>query len=221
MKKADISEGEYYHIFNRGIRKQVIFHDKSDWQRFLFLILHFQSEMNFPQVGRVVKEFVKHQMLDSFVLSEIIKKRNVDLVNYCLMPNHFHLTLKEIKEGGISKYMQRVLNGYAKYYNTKYQKSGHLFQGKYKAVHIESNEQLLYLSSYIHRNPRELSDYRGKEESYQWSSLEDYVHGNRWGKLLMPGIILEQYKNKDEYEKFVSTSTAKILDEELGPMVLE
>ena len=114
--------------------------------------------------------------------------------------------------------MQRVLNSYAKYYNTKYEKSGHLFQGKYKAVHIESNEQLLYLSAYIHRNPRELHEHRGEEELYQWSSLGDYVNENRWGQLLVPDIILEQYKNKDEYKKFVSTSIAKLLEEELGEM---
>ncbi len=117
--------------------------------------------------------------------------------------------------------MQRVLNSYAKYYNTKYQKSGHLFEGKYKAIHIESNEQLLYLSAYIHRNPRELTEYRGDEASYQWSSFVDYVHKNRWGKVLVPEIILEQFKNGEEYKKFVSSSTSKMLSEELGVGILE
>lgn len=221
MRKIQISEGEHYHVFNRGIRKQTIFHDQKDWWRFLFLILYFQSPVNFPQVGRAIKEFVKHQMLDSLTTNEIVKKRCVELVTFCIMPNHFHLILKETEEGGISKYMQRVLNSYAKYYNMKYEKSGHLFQGKYKAVHIETNEQLLYLSAYVHRNPRELSEYRGEEESYQWSSFGDYTNKNRWEKLLIPDIILEQYKNKDEYHKFVSASTAKMLDEELEGVVLE
>src|SRR5882724_2586097 len=101
MKKINISEGEYYHVFNRGIRKQTIFHDKNDWQRFLFLILYFQSPVNFTQVGRAVKDFVKHQMLDILVVNEIVKKRKVEVVSYCLMPNHLHLILKETSEGGI------------------------------------------------------------------------------------------------------------------------
>lgn len=131
------------------------------------------------------------------------------------MPNHFHLLIKEVDEGGISAYMQRVLNAYSKYYNTKYEKSGHIFQGPYKAVHIENNDQLLHVSCYIHRNPREITKWFRREAQYQWSSYSDLIGENRWGKLLIPDILLGQFKNKGEYHEFVKSSPAKILENEL------
>jgi putative transposase len=147
---------------------------------------------------------------------EIIKDKFVELTSFCLMPNHFHLMVKEVKENGIARYMQRVLNGYTKYYNTKYNKSGHLLQGPYKAVHVKNNNQLLYLSSYIHKNPKELKEWSNKENIYQWSSYQDFVNKNRFDDLLVFNIISEQFKNKSGYDQFVKTSTVKILKEELG-----
>ena len=118
--------------------------------------------------------------------------------------------------------MQRVLNGYAKYYNTKYEASGHLFQGPYRAVHVRTNEQLLYLSTYIHRNPRELQSWKTKEVGYPWSSYRDYAGENRWGKLLVPNIVIEQFKtnSQHDYKHFVQTSPAKLLAEELDGSLL-
>ena len=111
--------------------------------------------------------------------------------------------------------MQRVLNGYTKYYNTKYQKSGHLFQGPYKAVHVLNNQQLLHLSCYIHKNPKELREWSNKELQYPWSSYQDFVKENRFDKLLALEIILGQFKNKKEYHEFVKTSPAKEIKEKL------
>jgi putative transposase len=214
MRNIIIAPSEHYHIFNRGVTKQVIFHDTKDYYRFLFLILYFQSPIVFKNINELIPQFMQHRVLQKLAL-EIIKKRTVELVAFCLMPNHFHLILKESEEGGISAYMQRVLNAYSKYYNTKYQKSGHVFQGPYRAVHVEDNEQLLHLSAYIHRNPREMVKWLNKEDQYQWSSCSDFVKENRWGNLLVPEIILEQFENREEYRKFMKTSTAKLLDGEL------
>jgi len=215
MRLIRITPGEYYHIFNRAVNKQVIFHDTSDYFRFLFLTLYFQSPIIFQQLGRKVKEFVQSRALDSVEEDEIIKKRRNELVAFCIMPNHFHLIVKELDEGGIAAYMQRVLTSYSKYYNTKYEKSGHVFQGPYQAVHVEDNRQLLHLSAYIHRNPREISKWFNKEEQYPWSSYQDFIGENRWGNLIMLDIIIGQFKDKAEYENFVKTSPAKIKEEEL------
>ena len=214
MRLHKIAQGEYYHICNRGVEKKVIFHDSGDYWRFLFLVLYFQSETIFAQVGRAVEKFVKHRVLDNY--GEITKKRTVELVAFCIMPNHFHLILKEVREGGISVYMQRILNAYGKYYNTKYQKTGHVFQGPYRAVHIAENRQLLHVSAYIHRNPREMKGWFKKEKEYFWSSYQDFVGNNRWGKLLVQDIISEQFKNKGAYQRFVETSLTKLLEEELN-----
>ena len=215
MRLIRITPGEYYHIFNRAVNKQVIFHDTSDYFRFLFLTLYFQSPIIFQQLGRKVKEFVQSRALDNVEEDEIIKKRRVELVVFCIMPNHFHLIVKELDEGGIAAYMQRVLTSYSKYYNTKYQKSGHVFQGPYRAVHIADDRQLLHLSAYIHRNPREISKWFKKEDQYIWSSYQDFIDENRWGNLIMPDIVIGQFKDKAEYENFVKTSPAKIKEEEL------
>ena len=115
MRNIKIAPGEYYHLFNRAVNKQVIFHDVRDYARFLFLILYFQSEIKFPQIGRIVKEFVKSRAFDTGDEQEISKNRTVELVAFCIMPNHFHLIVKELEEGGIADYMQRVLTAYSKY----------------------------------------------------------------------------------------------------------
>ena len=158
---------------------------------------------------------MQHRVSHS-VREEVIKNRSIELVGFCIMPNHFHLIIKEIEDGGISAYMQRVLNAYSKYYNTKYGKSGHVFQGPYKAVHVDGNDQLLYLSAYIHRNPRELSKWLNKEHEYQWSSYSDFVKENRWDRLIAPEVLLDQFKDKKKYQEFVKTSTAKLFKEELS-----
>lgn len=212
MNRENISVGEYYHIYNRGVGKKIIFKDDRDRIRFLFLILYFQAENNFPQISRIISIFVKHRVFDtndSTTEDKIIKERFVELNGFVLMSNHFHLIVKESKEGGMAKYMQRVLNSYTKYFNTRYNVSGHLFEGPYKAVHIQDDEQLLYLSAYIHLNPRKLSEWNKKEINFPWSSYQDYVNDNRWGKILETEIISKQFKNKKEYKNFVETSGAK------------
>ncbi len=212
--------GEYYHVFNRGAHKTTVFHDKRDWLRFLFLILYAQSPIFFPQIGRIV---TKGSVTEGFGIpleqqAEILEKRFVELVSFCIMPNHFHLIIREVDEGGIAQYMQRVAVAYSNYFNTKYNASGHVFQGRYKTVHVKDNEQLLYLSSYIHRNPRELSQWKGgKEEQYPYSSLQDYIDKNRWGGLLATDIIAEQFETtpNSNYRDFVRSSTAKIFEDKL------
>jgi putative transposase len=216
MRNIKIAPGEYYHIFNRGMSKQLIFHDEKDRVRFLFLILYFQSPVLIQNIGRSLKLFVQHSVFNILeIRQEVAKNRLVELTSFCLMPNHFHLVVKEVEENGIARYMQRVLNSYTKYYNTKYKKSGHLFQGPYKAVHVENNRQLLYLSAYIHRNPREIKEWFNKESNYPWSSYQDCVKQNRFEELLILDIITGQFKNKKEYDNFVKTSPAKLLEEEL------
>ena len=192
MNRENISVGEYYHIFNRGVGKKIIFKDDRDRIRFLVLILYFQAENNFPQISRIISFYVKHRVfdIDYDIKNTIIEERFVELTAFVLMSNHFHLIVKETKERGMGKYMQRVLNSYTKYFNTRYDVSGHLFEGPYKAVHVEDNEQLLHLSAYIHLNPKELSEWHKREDDFPWSSYQDYVKENRWGEILKTEIIL-------------------------------
>jgi putative transposase len=212
--------GEYQHIFDRGMQKQPTFEIDADYLRFLFLILTFQGEKTIKNISREIKQSVQSRTLhiDQDLKKEILKNRMVELVAFCLVPNHFHLMLRELVEGGISKYMQRVLTAYVKYFNLRHDKSGYLFQGKYKSVHIEDDRQLMHTSAYIHKHPCELGSWLGKEDKYPWSSYQDCIGENRFDKLLVTDIITERYieeKGTFSYKKFVSSSPAKEITKEL------
>jgi len=211
MRKEKIIQGEYYHVFNRGNNKQNIFKDQKDWIRLLFLIIYFQSPLNLRNISRQVYYFAKNEIfsLPEKTIKEIIDGRYVELIAFTLMPNHFHLILKELKVNGISRYMQRILNSYTKYFNTKNETSGHLFQGPFKIIHIEDDPQLLYLSAYIHRNIREIKNWTGKEHIFSYSSFKDYIGENRWGELLKTDIIKNQFSDRKKYKLFVDSSGAK------------
>ncbi|MBI2465631.1 MAG: transposase [Candidatus Sungbacteria bacterium] len=215
MRKTIIAPGEHYHIFNRGNNKQLIFLSDADRIRFLVSILLFQSPAIIKNIGRISKSVAKNVqnliLHNKELVNDIASTRFVELNCFTLMPNHFHLLVQEKKEGGVAKYMQRLQIAYTRYFNIKNDNVGHHFQGHYKAVHIENNNQLLYLSTYIHRNPRELSIWKGKENLYPWSSFQDYISNNRWDELLKPNIVLEQFNKLEEYKRFVNSSSAKTL----------
>ncbi len=216
MRKIQFVPGSYYHICNRSNDEQPIFLDEKDHIRFLFSILFCQASVSFYNLNRQISHFVKHSVfnISPNTLEEVLTTRKVELSTFTTMPNHFHLLIQEKAKGGISFYLQRLQNGYAKYFNTKYKKQGHLFQGAFRAIPVETNEQLLYLSAYIHRNPRELKEWKNKETEYPWSSYQDFVNNNRWGELLKPDIILNQFSSVNKYREFIETSTAKLKPKE-------
>ena len=203
-----IGEGEYYHIYNRGVEKRSIFIDDTDRWRFITLLIAFQGDIFHSHISRLIP-FVKHRRFDIDFFQDTLNDRKIELVCFCLMTNHFHFILKEIEEGGISKFMQRLADAYTKYFNSRHGRTGHLFGGRFQSVHIDKNEYLNYLSAYIHLNPRELSKWRWKEIEYPWSSFQDFVKENRWGQFLNNSIILEQFENGDEYRNFVEDASIK------------
>lgn len=218
MRLIPIITDKYYHVFGRGNNKQNIFKNKRDYIRFLFLIIYFQSPETFKNIDRQVSYFSKNYIfnLQENEIDNIIKNRYIELTGFALMPNHFHIILRQTKDNGISKYMQRLLTSYSKYFNTKYDQSGHLFQGPYRAVDITDDNQLAYLSAYQHRNPSELQEWKGRELEYPWSSYKDYVKENRWGNLLKNKIITDRFEDKKDYNEFVLNCGAKdVFDDEI------
>jgi len=233
MRTTQIATDEYYHVYARGNRGISIFMDNRDKERLLFLLLVMQSPLPADRVNVLWSDFSikgwssskntedsrNNKLLASHttLLKDITEQRMVTLVNFTLMPNHFHLTVHVNEKDGLSRYMQKVLNAYTKYFNTKHKFTGHLFQGPYGAVHVQNDNQLLHLSAYIHKNPIALKEWRSKLDSYPWSSLTDYVHENRWGELLKRDMILEQFKDEKDYQKFIKESSAKefLEDEQL------
>lgn len=211
----NIAPGEYYHIYNRGVGKKIIFHSDKDRARFLFLLLVLQTPLPLKNTTRLINNFSINldlfEVLDKAEIQKAIKERYVDLIAFCLMPNHFHILVKENQPGGIAKYMQRVLTAYTMYYNTRNETSGHLFQGPYKIIHIEDDRQLIHTSTYIHRNSLELGWKMDNLHECKWSSYGDYVGENRWGDFLVQEMLLGRFTNKgkDTYKNFVETSPAK------------
>lgn len=210
MRNLPLTKNNFYHIYNRGSLKQTIFYEPSDYTRFLFSLLFFQTNRSVPNVKREVAYFLKNKKFNASLEKIANEKegRVISLVNFCLMPNHFHLTLYSHTDNGISQYMHRVGNAYAKYFNEKYDQSGHVFQGTYKAKIIQSENQLDYLSAYIHLNPSELPTWKNKERAYLWSSLQDYEH-NRWGENLQPQRVMQRFNNFQDYHSYIYESGAK------------
>lgn len=216
MREVFLETGKTYHIYSQGNNEQPIFRDEADMMRFLLLILFLQfSEMSSYDVGRIFQKSQKGKaaLLDMFSRLEektVGKERLVKLLNFVLMPNHFHLTVRQLKDDGISEYLQKVLNSHARYFNLKHGQVGHLFRGRFKNKHVDKENYLNFLSAYIHLNPRELDKWKGREEEYFWSSYSDYTRENRWPGFLDPTPILDGFGNGSNYKGFVENSGAKL-----------
>ena len=196
--REKIALGEYYHIYNRGSDKMLIFRNRNDLDRFFDSLTFFNSKKPIVSLREA--------------RNEENKKRNdrlVELVCYCLNPNHFHLLLKEISEGGISEFMKRLGGGYTWYFNNKYRRSGNLFQGTFKSIRIESNEQLLHLGAYINLNWK-VHKISGLTAGKIRSSWEEYL-GKSKENICAKEIILKQFKSVKDYKNFTESSLEKIL----------
>jgi putative transposase len=182
------TNGQIYHIYNRGTEKRHIFESGRDRSRFIKTLQYYQLEGPKPR-------FSIYKPSHSIETEQI-----VEILCYCLMPNHFHLLIRQVRDGGITEFMSKVSNSYTKYFNTKYKRIGPLFQGEFKTVLVESNEQLLHLSRYIHLNP--LASFLVKDlEHYRWSSYQEYIDNFRG--ICAKTDILNFFKTASSYQKFV------------------
>ena len=208
IRKIEFAVGEYYHIYNRGVDKRIIFEDEDDVCRF------FQSMDEFnivDSIGGIYKNsFVKNKKnyIKKFINKPNSQEHLVDIVAYCLNSNHYHFILKEIVEGGISEFMQR-LGGYTKYFNHQHKRSGVLFQGKFKAKHLSTDEYLLYASCYVNLN-NHVHQLRSKASQLMKSSWGEYV-GENAQNFCKKEVILGQFKNCIDYKKFAKSSLKTIL----------
>lgn len=183
---------QIYHIFNRGVAKLPIFTDKRDYKRFLETIYYYQFQGPKPQFSQLnrFKDFKFEK-----------NKKIVEIFCYCLMPNHYHFIIKQLQENGISEFIGKLSNSYTKFFNTKHKRVGPLLQGQFKAVRIAGEEQLLYVSRYIHLNPTTSFLVRDLKE-YSWSSYPAYI-GLKIDKICTCEFILSMFKSKQKYEQFV------------------
>ena len=192
----------FYHIYNRGVNKQKIFTTLQDYKTFLqFLKLYLapkdqatlQSSLQSTENWHEKDKIIRLLRLNNY-------SEEIDLLAYCLMPNHFHLLIKQKAEISIQLFMRSLLSKYSTYFNHTHTRSGPLFEGRYKAVLVKSEEQLVHLSRYIHINPKE------KSLNWKYSSLPNYLGqiNQIWVK---PNEILSYFSNEKPeltYEPFIT-----------------
>jgi len=159
--------GEVFHVYTRGVASKNVFRGRSDYIRFRLLMMHCLARrqgQSFSFAFRSKQQFTLTEEGDGLV----------DVLCYCLMTNHVHILLRENVEGGISRYIQKLLNSYAKYFNMSQERVGSLFSNPFRAVLVVSDEQLLHVSRYIHLNPY-VAHMVDDAVKYEWSSLSEYV----------------------------------------------
>lgn len=127
----------------------------------------------------------------------------VSIIAYCLMPNHFHFLLKQLKEDGITIFMNRLANSYSRYFNLKYKRGGTLFQGRFKAILVKNDEQLLHLTRYIHLNPYASGVVKNTKEleNYPWSSFREYLKKKKTNQITKD-VILDFFQTKESFKQF-------------------
>lgn len=194
------AEGEYYHIYNRSVGGAEILLKEGDIRRILELIsfYRFKQSLRFSFYDRLGKEEKKF-----YIEKHSAKPAMVDIFAYSIMPNHFHLLLKQNSEQGIRIFLSDFQNGFAKYFNIKNKRFGSVFQRPFKAKHIETDEEFLHISRYIHLNP--VTSFMMEFEELKTSnltSLPAYLNGDNI--FINTDLIINLVGSSDKYEKFVA-----------------
>lgn len=205
--KKLFTESGYYHVYNRGVEKRTIFLDERDYKTFLYFLKFYldPDEKINQKTGLPNLKNLSGQ---------------ISLMAYCLLPNHFHLLIKQAQKDSTTKLIRAIATNYVTYFNKRYNRVGPLFQGVYKAVAIDSDEQFLHVSRYIHQNPLSLARVRPSRGSdplaeligYPYSSLGDYL-GNRHTKWVKTNEVLSFFadskalitKQFNSYKSFMQT----------------
>ena len=206
-RKTKLETEELYHIYNRGVEKRKIFQNSSEYKRFLVLLYIANNDQPLH-----IKDF------GSIPIEEIFRQNRgkplVAIGAYCLMPNHFHLLITPLVDGGISKFMLKLQTGYSMYFNKKNERVGPLFQGTFKSSHIADDLYLKYIYSYIHLNPAKLKNPNWKTQSksflsqlknfiakYPYSSLQEYISSNY--KIINPKLFPVEKEDIIDYKSII------------------
>jgi putative transposase len=200
MRKYPLRNNKVYHTFTKSIAGYEIFRDNTDFQRIINLFQYFRAQK--PPLRFSV--FLDAKKKNNFNEDHFNSKNNlVEIVAYCIMPTHIHLILKQLKKNGISVFMRNVLNSYTRFFNIKNKRKGPLWEGRFKNVEVETDEQLLHLTRYVHLNPVTAGIVH-KPDEWMFSSYREFLglieNKNRMCKYL--NVLDVKY---DEYRRFVSS----------------
>lgn len=206
--------GEYYHVYNRGIDKRVIYKSNKDYERFMIL-LYFANSQNTFRIDDILNRY--NRVFDDIM---VLNKGDslVSVGAWCLMPNHFHLLIRQDVDGGITKFMRKLGVGYSMFFNIKYERKGALFGGLFKSKLVGNDDNYMrQLFAYIHINPLEIKFPKWKEqisassldmkkflESYKYSSYPDYLDTDRAEKGILNLVNFPDYfQSTKSFKEFV------------------
>lgn len=232
-QKRLFTNNEIYHVINRGVDKRKIFEDDEDRFRFI----HDLFEFNDLNPANNTGYFFAHHKQSSDIARPYIKHKRtllVEILAFCLMPNHYHLLLRQRSDNGISNFMKKINMGYAKYFNEKYKRSGALFQGRYKAIHLNQEAHFIHLPYYIHLNPLDLVSPEWRErklkdfpkairflENYRWSSHLDYLGHKNFPSVTQREFLLDWFNGTAGYENKIKQWLKNLNMEDLKDVTLE
>lgn len=206
MRKVSFATDFIYHIYSRGVEKRKIYLDSNDYSRFVSILEHYlKYDYPYSLLKERLKKVRSPQGRRNVFLRLETKRIEppVEIIAFCLMPNHYHLTLKQLVEDGITNFMHRMGTSYTNYFNIRQDRSGRLFESTFKAVLVETDAQLLHLTRYQHLNPRVL-DLKTPESliNYHWSSLSTYLGKKRF-PFIKPEVAMSIFKTPKDYLEFV------------------
>ena len=203
-RKILLVNQEIYHVYNRSIDGQTIFTSKWEFSKAMQIIDYYRYSK--PPI-----RFSQYLKLDHETSTKLYKsisannKPRVKILAYCLMPNHYHFLLRQEIDLGISKFISDFCNSYSKYFNIKNQRVGHLFQGVFKNIKIDTIEQLIHTSRYIHINPVVACIVKDSEISNcLWTSLPEYLN-QKSTNICDPSLVLSQFPNQKSYLSFIQS----------------
>jgi putative transposase len=195
--KKDFKEGLFFHVFNKSIANYEIFNNHENSQRFIE-VLDYYNNPKIENKYSIVKKKGLYKYHNLLLNNKSISK----IISYCIMPDHYHLLVKIVMENTFSKFISDVENSYTRYFNIKYNRKGPLWQTRFKAIRIKSNEQLLHVSRYIHLNPT-TSNLINNPEDWIFSSYKDFITNPHILKIIATEISIS---NSFYYKKFVENN---------------
>lgn len=242
-RKEQFATGNIYHIVIRSIDDNLLFKNIDDYYRGIFSIYEFNTTKPVTiQLRRKLRVALKKKLVRGPSSNQAddldLRDNMVEILAFCFMPNHIHLLMRQVKDGGVVKFMSKLGTGYGGYFNKKYNRKGHVFQNRFRAIHIKTDEQLKIVWAYIHANSISLVEPKWKErgiknlkkamkfiENYKWSSYLDYLGITNFPSVTERQFILETMGAQKKCKEFLENYTkyrGKIKDDkELSGLTLE
>ncbi len=225
MRDVSFANGHYYHIFNRGVDKRVIFKNDSDFWRFYISMYLFNDVHFMSNGGKSCAEIFDGVETDGLLREQGIHRDPlVKIVSFCLLRNHFHLFVQQLEEHGITKFLHRLSMGYAHYFNKKYERKGRLFESEFQAVLIKHDAHFLHMPRYIHLNALDTTAVPWREgkvvnwqiamrflDKYPWSSHQVYRGAPQPLGVVDKEMVKKLFRTRVEYYRFLKLWSSRLI----------